>query len=199
MHIDAREVIAIAHDELGASFGGGLGPLGGSGVPHRASGAGSMKARSPVRCQWPKWPCGARVSISELGAGGAGCRAALLVGWQAPRPPARGGKHPDRRLNNITLEGTEHVTHTLPATAAAAAPFRNWRCLHPISTWWWKAADSDADVVFLDLEDARRPAREGSGPQECGQAAERRSTGKPRARPCRCASTGWTRITCIAT
>ncbi|MBN2759411.1 MAG: aminotransferase class V-fold PLP-dependent enzyme [Rhodobacteraceae bacterium] len=29
MHIDAREVIAIAHDELGASFGGGLGRLAG--------------------------------------------------------------------------------------------------------------------------------------------------------------------------
>jgi alanine-glyoxylate transaminase/serine-glyoxylate transaminase/serine-pyruvate transaminase len=29
MHIDAREVIAIAHDQLGASFGGGLGPLAG--------------------------------------------------------------------------------------------------------------------------------------------------------------------------
>ncbi|SUZ32189.1 Serine-pyruvate aminotransferase [Roseibaca ekhonensis] len=29
IHIDAREVIAIAHDELGASFGGGLGRLAG--------------------------------------------------------------------------------------------------------------------------------------------------------------------------
>ena len=58
-----------------------------------------------------------------------------------------------------------------------------------------KAAKSDADVIFLDLEDA-------VAPDEKVQARKNIIKGLNEidwaTNPCRSASTGWTRTTCIA-
>jgi hypothetical protein len=61
-----------------------------------------------------------------------------------------------------------------------------------------KAADSAADYVFLDLEDAVAPPEKEQARKNAIQALNDIDWAA-RARPCRCGSTGSTPITCTAT
>ena len=62
-----------------------------------------------------------------------------------------------------------------------------------------KAAESAADYVFLDLEDAVAPPEKETGPPQCHPGAERHRLGGQRQDRVGADQTGSTRITCIAT
>ena len=85
MHIDAREVIAIAYDELGASFGGGLGRLAGRvfrighlGWVNEGSLAGALSM-----AEMAMWRAGVDI---ELGAGLASAQRYWSDGKRRDRP-----------------------------------------------------------------------------------------------------------------
>jgi len=85
MHIDAREVISIAHDELGASFGGGLGRLAGRvlrighlGWVNEGSLAGALSM-----AEMALWRAGVDI---ELGAGLAAAQRYWSDGKRRDRP-----------------------------------------------------------------------------------------------------------------